>query len=106
MRELGWLEDVPLCFLGYSFGAMLAYECARFLEHEWRVSVSHLVCLNGPDREKLRAWRFLSREGCTLSRYVEYHEENMGRFNPKFDLNLAYMPKMLRLIFDVFFTGE
>ncbi len=107
LKELDWLFDLPLAFMGYSFGAALAYECARTLEHEWGVSVNHLICLNGPDRERLRSWTFMnSATDRDIDKFIAYHVANMGRFNPLFDMNTVYLPDLLGLIFEVFFRDN
>ena len=47
----GWLHngvaDVPLSVLGYSFGTLQAYECARALEVEQGYTVAHFVSIAG-----------------------------------------------------------
>jgi len=36
-------EDIPLCFYGHSFGALVAYETARILEHKYGKKLVKLV---------------------------------------------------------------
>jgi surfactin synthase thioesterase subunit len=115
LRDLHWLDSLPLCFLGYSFGTAMAYACARYVEHVLQKPVQHLICLAGPDRSVYHSWQFIDVNAeayaltgmpFALKDFVEYHEKNMGRMNPLFDLNLAYMPQLLGLIFSVFCMGK
>lgn len=102
LKDLDWLASLPLVFMGYSFGSAMAYACARFLEHEWQAPVAHLVCLAGADRPIYSNWKFLSPDDRSLDSFIKYHVDNMGRFNPLFDLDTAYLPPLLELIFEIF----
>ena len=113
LKDLNWLTTLPLCFLGYSFGAAMAYACAQYAEYEMDAVVQHLICLAGPDRNIYNSWKFIDLDVGALASgmpfelqdFIQYHEHNMGRMNPLFDLNLAYIPQLLALIFSVFCVG-
>lgn len=105
---LGWLSDtLPLAVMGYSFGATMAYETVRMLQHHAeykdKFNVCQLILLAGPDRSMLATWEFPALEDRTLASFVNYHVKHMGRMNPHFDTDAAYLPKLLGFILEVFF---
>ncbi len=92
--------------MGYSFGATLAYETIRTLFHDFSYSAQHFISLAGPDRAVYSRWKFLPGNERSLEAFIDYHRGNLGRMNPLFDLNIAFIPKLFSMIMEVFHRGK
>lgn len=84
MGEQGWLDDsIPLVFLGYSYGSCLAYECAKYLEHEMKsCTVSHLLLIASPTQEDLKGVTLFEANKESFSNSLL---KNLGSIPPVFN---------------------
>ncbi len=105
LKDLGFLDGLPLSVLGHSGGAILAYECARYLEHCCGVTPAHFISLAGPSRESFRRWVFVDPADRRLESLKPNMEQNFGRVNPQFDVNIQYLPLLLIYFFEVYHRG-
>jgi hypothetical protein len=106
LQSLSWLDaSVPIAFMGYSYGCVLAYECARLLESVHGITCSHLICLGGPNRKKYGSWKFMDPSDCSIESFRENMMLNFGRVNPQFDMNLKYLPQVVAGFFTIFHRG-
>lgn len=105
MSELGFL-DLPIFCFGYSYGALMAYSCAQYLQHRMSVPVQHFVCISGPHRSQFDSWKFMDPQDRDVNTMKEISIHNLGSHNPNFDMNFQYMPDILEYFFTVLNRGK
>ena len=79
MAQNEWLSgEVPIVFLGYSFGGCLAYECARYLDTQPSPNMQrchHLLMIAAPTRDDLQGITLFEADKESFSKSLV---DNMG----------------------------
>jgi thioesterase domain-containing protein len=82
--------EAPLCLLGYSFGAYLAYDTARMLELRLNRKTAHLMLLGAPSRQ-------VQQQAALFQSDYDIHDEReFERRRAAHDSGFGILPKQFR----------
>jgi surfactin synthase thioesterase subunit len=114
-------DDIPVIFMGFSYGTYIAYECVKYLQFKMPMSYScfHLISIAGIAIEQLKS--FPSLEDCTGETMAEKLRFQFlathGKEPPKFGhkgfssilepmVEGKFLSVLLAHFFDCFFSSQ